>query len=178
MAPAAASASGVKGPHAAMLPQAAPAPRPLTRPPYRGKRVQLPDSFLRAPGGELKAVINQDEELARMLQNELFREEVKKNMGKGAIPGGGTDSKGRGSGGDEMLTAVSNMGSTAKKNLLSLADRFRSSMSGSKGIDLSSNSSGSDDSEYIFDNKSRGQQHLLEDGSDNPLLASNSQSEK
>jgi hypothetical protein len=153
-------------PYAAPTPKA---PRPATRPAYRGKRVKLADDFLRSPTTEFNQAISQDEELARMLQNELFREEVKKSLGKDALS---KDSKAGSSSGD-MLKTVSSMGAAAKKNLLSLADRFKGN---SRGLQMNSNSGDSEvnnESEYVFDNKARGQ-HLLDgelDGAENPLLS-------
>jgi len=177
--PGAESESADKGgdiPYAAPQPKA---PRPATRPAYRGKRIKLPDTFLRSPGAEFKQAISQDEELARMLQNELFREEVKKTLGKDALKSGKAGEE------TSMLKIVSNMGAVAKKNLLGLANSFKGSgSSNSKGVEMGSyseDSQNSNDAEYIFDNKARGNQHMLDggmDGAENPLLGSSNSSGK
>jgi len=48
---------------------------------HRGARVQLPDDFLRIPKQKTDALYLQDEQLALMLQNELFREQVDQLLG-------------------------------------------------------------------------------------------------
>lgn len=58
-------------------------PPPQQRIGYRGNHCELPETFLRAPGG-FSAGANRnftDEELALMLQNEMFQREVRQHLG-------------------------------------------------------------------------------------------------
>lgn len=56
-------------------------------PGYRGLKCDLPDSFLRPPYWEGSRHIIADEELALMLQNEMFQREVRRMMGDDFLRG-------------------------------------------------------------------------------------------
>lgn len=59
--------------------RAAPTTSPTTSPTGQRRRVKLPDDFLRLPSEETRSLTDQeqlDAELARMLQDEIFRNEV------------------------------------------------------------------------------------------------------
>ena len=65
---------------------------PSSQPSNRGRKHVLPDDFLRPPGWSKNQLTLGDEQLALMLQNELFRREVQAAMGQDVF------TRGRGSG--------------------------------------------------------------------------------
>lgn len=110
---------------------------------YRGRRVQLPDDFLRTPNG-FHASNNaafDDEQLALMLQNEMFQREVAATMGRQAPLSYSTPAPGYRPGmsspglpshynapapppSGDMKAKLSSMGAAAKRNLNNLALAF------------------------------------------------------
>lgn len=135
-----------------------PSPHLSTTSPSQGKRrgapVQLPDDFLRLPKSPVDQVFLEDEQLAMMLQNELFKEQVDQVLGnefrdglrrhQGQGDGRGASSRSsqqRGrqnsateSSGDIMgipdmgiLTGLKGMGEGMKKQLNQLALNFNKS---------------------------------------------------
>lgn len=115
----------------------------------KGHLTQLPPDFLRIPG-TVKDQVNDDAALARMLQDQLFADELKNNpefahlarggggqgVGRmvGVSPNYGTgypgiDSGGRNqNNGPNVLAALQGMGDNAKKRLQILADKFKEQM--------------------------------------------------
>lgn len=89
----------------------------------RGTPTQLPPDFLRIPGQ-----IGQDEALARMLQNDVFAKEVKKNpefannhnlfRNRNAAQGNNSGQP------PNIMEALSDMGEAAKSKLSMIANRF------------------------------------------------------
>jgi len=89
----------------------------------RGTPTQLPPDFLRIPGQ-----IGQDEALARMLQNDVFAKEVKKNpefannhnlfRNRNAAQGNNSGQP------PNIMEALSDMGEAAKSKLSMIASRF------------------------------------------------------
>jgi len=67
---------------AAPGPGLAPAPAPRASGAYRGRRTELPPSFLRAPGWQQREAQAGDEALALMLQDEMFRRQVQAELGQ------------------------------------------------------------------------------------------------
>eukprot|EP01033_Poteriospumella_lacustris_P008159 gene8160-5875_t len=133
------------------VPAAAPAPAPAPAPSSatRGIKCSLPDDFLRPPGYQYR--IFADEELALMLQNELFQREVRAMFGEDFVrqaasgnaagrqhaPRQGAAAAGRNANtpaegasntdGDlGILKSISSMGGAARRNLSLLASRFSS----------------------------------------------------
>jgi len=112
----------------------------------KGHLTQLPPDFLRIPG-TVKDQVDDDAALARMLQDQLFADELKNNPEFAHLArGGGGQGVGRmvgvspnyGSGypgidtgdrnqnnGPNVLTALQGMGDNAKKRLQILADKFK-----------------------------------------------------
>mmetsp|Transcript_5563 Transcript_5563/g.5747 ORF Transcript_5563/g.5747 Transcript_5563/m.5747 type:complete len:303 (-) Transcript_5563:278-1186(-) len=103
----------------------------------RGVRIILPDDFLRPPG--YSQMIG-DEQLALMLQDEMFRKEVMSSMGPNGVPlpptqrraqvppvGPGTPGHGPPDVGDAIVKGIQNMGDEMKKQLSALAMRFNAS---------------------------------------------------
>lgn len=85
---------------------------------YRGLRCKLPDNFLRPPGWEAKVVGDRDAQLALMLQNELYSQEMIA-LGRARGPGGRgpgvgptpTNSRPRGgSGSNQDLDVIPDLG--------------------------------------------------------------------
>lgn len=114
----------------------------------KGHLTQLPPDFLRIPG-TVKDQVDDDAALARMLQDQLFADELKNNPEFAHLArGGGGQGVGRmagfspnyGSGypsintgsnqnnGPNVLTALQGMGDNAKKRLQILADKFKEQM--------------------------------------------------
>jgi hypothetical protein len=113
----------------------------------RGTKTTLPDSFLRPPGWRENNLTIGDEQLALMLQDEMFRKELR-DAGMGSIFGGGgqrpadggssTGSTGSsGSSGSSsnlipdmgILSGLSSLSLGARRNLNNLAARFSSKKS-------------------------------------------------
>jgi len=134
-------------------PGAAPAPA-AAESRYRGRMCSLPDDFLRPPGYSPRIIA--DEELALMLQNELFRREAQMLLGEdfgssGRSGGAGSNrfyqpgklprrdsrpesntapssSAAGGTASDlGILKSLNSMGGAAKRNLSQLAERFSQS---------------------------------------------------
>lgn len=120
----------------------------------RGARVQLPDDFLRLPKAPVDNVFLEDEQLALMLQNELFQEQVSQLLGNDFRDGlrrnqglrqtgqreggqsqreGGHSASGDGSGDIlgipdmGILTSLKGMGAGMKNQLNQLALNFNNS---------------------------------------------------
>jgi hypothetical protein len=97
-------------------------------PARRGQRVTLPHNFLRPPNWRENEVTLGDEQLAMMLQNEMFRKEVAANgMHIGNGGGGGLQAP------PDMgiLKTLNSMGSSAREQLNKLASRFNSNSNNS-----------------------------------------------
>ena len=115
----------------------------------RGTKVTLPEDFLRAPGWRDNNHTLGDEQLAIMLQNEMFQKQVAASMGdsfldsmrgggrsstsgnagRGAEGGNGSGSRATTSGGQGVpdmgiLKGLSSMSEGAKRNLNALAAKF------------------------------------------------------
>lgn len=110
----------------------------------RGRKQSLPDDFLRPPGWSKSQLTLGDEQLALMLQNELFRREVQEAMGLEMFPRGrpgvrrGTgrpvqatytgdgSSSGSGSGTGDLgiMKSLSEMGTGMKQRLQAMAASF------------------------------------------------------
>uniref|UniRef100_A0A7S2SM65 CUE domain-containing protein n=1 Tax=Eucampia antarctica TaxID=49252 RepID=A0A7S2SM65_9STRA len=96
-----------------------------------GTQTHLPPDFLRIPGQ-----VDEDEALARMLQDEMFAKEVKKNPefannarlfnnATGRITSTTATARGNTANqGPRIIDAISDMGETAKTRLAMLANRF------------------------------------------------------
>eukprot|EP01038_Epipyxis_sp_PR26KG_P007693 gene7693-10464_t len=113
---------------------------------HRGLKCDLPDDFLRPPNWKQNNAAIADEQLALMLQNELFQKEVRELMGNEfmnmrqpsavgnrGVPNGRINGAGSTPTNDQtdpqdlgILKALSSMGTAAKKNLTLLAERFNS----------------------------------------------------
>lgn len=142
-------------------PKTRPAPQPLSTQPFaapssakrrRGVQCDLPDDFLRPPGWQSTTIIA-DEELALMLQNELFQREARAMLGddfdfasmnrrsvsRSAAEGGGggaaaaaaqansNNANANGNSADlGIMKALSSMGSATKRSLSLMAQRFSS----------------------------------------------------
>eukprot|EP01031_Cornospumella_fuschlensis_P035004 gene35003-42391_t len=126
-------------------PYPAPAPTPA-KSRNRGAKCTLPDDFLRPPGHGNGYIIA-DEELALMLQNELFQREVRGVLGEGVLPasssnsqsasntpgrrasrGGSTSNAAAGSAEEGgVMRSLANMGAATKRSLSLLAQRFKGS---------------------------------------------------
>ncbi len=103
----------------------------------RGTPTTLPDDFLRIPGN---AHISSDEALARMLQDKLFAEEIKRNPefahlaqgGPGgqnrSYPGWGRSNHQQQNEGPNIMEALGNLGENAKKRLQELAVKVKSNI--------------------------------------------------
>lgn len=113
----------------------------------RGVQCDLPDDFLRPPGWQSTAIIA-DEELALMLQNELFQREARAMLGddfdfaslnrrsvpRTATAGGGAAAQANSSNANAnansadlgIMKALSSMGSATKRSLSLMAQRFSS----------------------------------------------------
>eukprot|EP00595_Chromulina_sp_UTEXLB2642_P000149 CAMPEP_0196761096 /NCGR_PEP_ID=MMETSP1095-20130614/213_1 /TAXON_ID=96789 ORGANISM="Chromulina nebulosa, Strain UTEXLB2642" /NCGR_SAMPLE_ID=MMETSP1095 /ASSEMBLY_ACC=CAM_ASM_000446 /LENGTH=267 /DNA_ID=CAMNT_0042110193 /DNA_START=14 /DNA_END=817 /DNA_ORIENTATION=+ len=103
---------------------------------YRGIRFQLPDDFLRPPNYKKDNVMLADEQLALMLQNELFQKEAESlgySFRETRRPSTGrtstlshspTNTAGGGIPDMGIAKTLSTMGETAKRNLSQLAMRF------------------------------------------------------
>jgi hypothetical protein len=91
----------------------------------RGTPTQLPANFLKIPGQ-----VDEDEALARMLQNEMFAKEVKKNPEFAHLAARNRAATARSTGttapnpGPGIMDAISEMGEAAKSRLAMLANRF------------------------------------------------------
>mmetsp|Transcript_30623 Transcript_30623/g.29243 ORF Transcript_30623/g.29243 Transcript_30623/m.29243 type:complete len:243 (+) Transcript_30623:118-846(+) len=98
----------------------------------RGKRCNLPENFLKAPHGYKESGDTfGDEQLALLMQNEMFQREINKNLGKDYMRRS-QDSRRTPSNANGMLDqdlgilkGLSSMSSVAKRNLSSLASQFR-----------------------------------------------------
>jgi len=117
-----------------------------TRTSYRGTRCSLPNDFLLMPNSSKPIPrILSDEELAVMLQNELFQRELanegytrQKSTGEGRFwPDFGTRTAGQGSGSSSssqpatmpdlgIMKSIASLSETAKRNLSNIALRFSS----------------------------------------------------
>jgi hypothetical protein len=114
-------------------------------------------------------------QLALMLQNSLFREEVNRTMGRssGAAPNTSNSASRGDTEGERMLSAVTSMGSAAKSTLTSMALRFRNAAA--KATGSSSSSTGGFRNEQQTREHKREGGHLLsaseeEDEPQNPLM--------
>uniref|UniRef100_A0A7S1U248 Uncharacterized protein n=1 Tax=Phaeomonas parva TaxID=124430 RepID=A0A7S1U248_9STRA len=113
----------------------------------RGALVTLPDGFLRIPGGGVASSTSHeqllsDEQLARMLQNEMFREELERdaelsryvNEGGGGGAAASRTSAGQAGGSPSnkpsMMTRFGSMSSAARARLSAMAVRFNNRQGG------------------------------------------------
>lgn len=124
---------------------------PVPKKKGRGTPVELPADFLRIPGRKYTD-IDADEALARMLQDDLFTEELANNpefahLARGRLPSQasrynqqprasnvhyGGNNAGMGGGADFMKT-ISDMGETAKKRLALFASNWNAKQGGGTG---------------------------------------------
>jgi hypothetical protein len=119
--------------------------------PVVGFKVNLPEDFLRPPGWREHNMTLGDEQLAMMLQNEMFAREVEQAMGPGFLSGfrrspaqqqqqGPTDhipastSTGTGIPNLGIMSGLSSMSAAAKRNLSAIAKKFQSSNSTQEGV--------------------------------------------
>mmetsp|Transcript_188 Transcript_188/g.359 ORF Transcript_188/g.359 Transcript_188/m.359 type:complete len:337 (+) Transcript_188:118-1128(+) len=122
---------------------------------YRGLKVELPADFLRPPNHTSSQMLLADEELALMLQNEMFQSQARELLGEEFMrddnggsasrrgsnananaASGGTNHRQASAAGDNnlgIMNSLSSMGSAAKRNLTQLAQAFKSSGGGSGG---------------------------------------------
>ena len=102
----------------------------------RGTPTNLPDDFLRIPGNSHN--ISSDEALARMLQDKLFAEEIKRNpefahlaQGRGfpnrSYPGMNRN-RNQQNEGPNIMEALGSMGENAKKRLQELAEKVKTNI--------------------------------------------------
>lgn len=102
----------------------------------RGTPTKLPDDFLRIPGNGHN--ISSDEALARMLQDKLFAEEIKRNpefahlaQGRGfpnrSYPGMSRN-RNQQNEGPNIMEALGSMGENAKKRLQELAEKVKTNI--------------------------------------------------
>lgn len=160
--------------------------------PVIGFKVNLPEDFLRPPGWREHNMTLGDEQLAMMLQNEMFAREVEQTMGPGFlsgfrrspaqqqqqgptdhIPASTTTSSGTGIPNLGIMSGLSSMSAAAKRNLSAIAKKFQSNSSTEEGVSPRSSESRSllhkhddddDDEEVVHFGGSRS--HALDDSYD------------
>jgi hypothetical protein len=127
------------------------------RPKGNGTPTTLPDDFLRIPGGFTPQSVVDDEMLARMLQDELFSQELARNpqfahLARGRPGGGGGGAAAatgtarrtftaRGGpsgapsspGGPNLLDKISELGDNARRKLQIMAAQFNASRANNQG---------------------------------------------
>jgi hypothetical protein len=127
---------------------------PAGRPKGHGAPTTLPDDFLRIPGGFTPQSVVDDEMLARMLQDELFSQELARNpqfahLARGRGGGGGgvgetstsasssrrtfTARGGPASPGPNLIDKISELGDNARRRLQLMAAQFNAARANQGG---------------------------------------------
>mmetsp|Transcript_638 Transcript_638/g.855 ORF Transcript_638/g.855 Transcript_638/m.855 type:complete len:319 (+) Transcript_638:261-1217(+) len=145
----------------------------------RGTPTDLPPDFLRIPGKKYNDGVAGDEALARMLQDDLFTEELANNpefahLARGRNPSAasrysrqprasnavyaGYTPGGGGGGGVDIMKAMSEMGETAKKRLALFAANWNAKQGGGNNGGAMSERRG------LLDNPTENEQEMLSTG--------------
>lgn len=131
----------------------------------RGTPTELPPDFLRIPGRSYGSnTINEDEQLARMLQDELFTQELANNpefahLARGGRGVGVNHRTGRQYGGaaphndfgKDFMKGLSDLGENAKKRLQLIAANFNAKQNGNSASGGAGGSSGRGERRSLLD---------------------------